>query len=896
MLEELVVRAVLRDELSGPLTRTRREIRGATHDIEKMGAASETTGRRAGTIGMGLKRMGVGIAAVGLLAAGTSVKMAADFQQATNVLVTAAGETQAGLAQVRTGIRQIATETGTSFKDLEAGAYVLAKANYHGAASMKILRAAAQGAREENASLAAVTNAMTSVMASYHLGPDKAVQVMNALKTGAGQAKVTMEEFAASLSTVIPIASATGISIGQVFGAVGTLTQHGTTAHEATQEVAATIRGLVKMNRPQMTELAQLGLDPSDISGNLGKRGITGTLDLINNAILGHMTGPGGRVALSAFNQSQSAKHDLEIMRANMDPRLGALASAYTAGKITQKDWRATLKGSSTTDASLLSQYASLSNKANGFNSFVRSGDPAAQVYTGALARAMGSSIGLNTALQLVGPENAASTRGRVGAVTASLTNKSKDVEGWASTQKLLNVELDRGVRYVQSFAIGVGTALIPKVISAGGHFLTWAQHSAILAGDVDAVRSIVHDAGVVFSRDLLPPLKVLIGLSFVTISAGLHVLAATIGFIADHPTVGAVLVGLAAGMAAFKLVVAGTALINGMRYFIVALKGIAAAEGVIGVLRALTVGMVGLDTAMAANPVGIIVAALVGLGVAFTLAWKHSETFRDIVEAGIRFVGKAFLTYVDMVLWGIEKMLQGLAHLPKWLGGGIASDALKEVRKMRTAIQGMKDDLDRLGKPVVIPISAQISADAHKIIAAARASGASATEATRLANTYKHVGDTTISRVAGGNFARTMAFHAAIAGPGVKVTNAFAGGGGLGWGSGDHQGGRALDLIGPGLPSYAQRARDRGAFAEFHGNGPGRHLHVAVGDTSTSRAGGGDGSGGAVIMLTVQQTIEVTKAMPTEADVTGAAARGLIDATRALTAVGYTVVPGGRG
>jgi hypothetical protein len=73
----------------------------------------------------------------------------------------------------------------------------------------------------------------------------------------------------------------------------------------------------------------------------------------------------------------------------------------------------------------------------------------------------------------------------------------------------------------------------------------------------------------------------------------------------------------------------------------------------------------------------------------------------------------------------------------------------------------------------------------------------------------------------------------------GIRNTN-------LGSLNSDHLSGRAFDLTGDNLVSYAQNVKNSGGFAEFHG-GPGadRHLHVVppVGDSSSPasiNAGGG--------------------------------------------------------
>lgn len=65
-----------------------------------------------------------------------------------------------------------------------------------------------------------------------------------------------------------------------------------------------------------------------------------------------------------------------------------------------------------------------------------------------------------------------------------------------------------------------------------------------------------------------------------------------------------------------------------------------------------------------------------------------------------------------------------------------------------------------------------------------------------------------------------------------------------LGSPSSDHAAGRAFDLVGQNLGQYQKLVSEAGGFAEFHGRGGSRHLHVVppLGDTATSRAGYGSG------------------------------------------------------
>jgi len=416
----------------------------------------------AATVGASMVKVGKGASLVGLGVAVAATKMAGDFQAETAVLQTAAGETTKGLATVRAGILNISQNTGTGIKNLTDGMYTIEKAGFRGRDGLKVLTAAAQGAREENAKLADVTNAMTSIMASYHLKATDSVRVMNGMKTAAGEGKITMEEFSGAMSTVLPIASANKIAFEQVAGAVATLTQHGTSAREATHELGATIRALASPNMVAQREMARFGLSSVDVSQNLGKRGLTGTIELLTKTILSKM-GPSGKILLSAFEGTKQSAEDARIMLSKIPPEFQKTAKAFMDGKIDADQWNATIKGAPVNIAPMLRGFNTLVNRSHGFSRELKSGGPAAKTYTDALKKMSGGAIGLNTILQLSG-ESFDGFKERVGKVGESFHHSSKDVEGWKTTQKLLNVQLDMAKQRLQVLMITIGTKLIPVV------------------------------------------------------------------------------------------------------------------------------------------------------------------------------------------------------------------------------------------------------------------------------------------------------------------------------------------------------------------------------------------------------------------------------------------------
>lgn len=91
---------------------------------------------------------------------------------------------------------------------------------------------------------------------------------------------------------------------------------------------------------------------------------------------------------------------------------------------------------------------------------------------------------------------------------------------------------------------------------------------------------------------------------------------------------------------------------------------GFLAYESVVGTINLVTKAIDGLRAAMAllstvmdANPIGLTVAVVVALGVAFMTAYKHSKTFRDGVNSAIKAIGNT----VGNVAKTVAKAFSGL-------------------------------------------------------------------------------------------------------------------------------------------------------------------------------------------------------------------------------------------
>jgi hypothetical protein len=212
-----------------------------------------------------------------------------------------------------------------------------------------------------------------------------------------------------------------------------------------------------------------------------------------------------------------------------------------------------------------------------------------------------------------------------------------------------------------------------------------------VLRNDFDQLK---EDLG----KKLLPVIKILTDFLTDKLIPGLRSLGT---FIKNNSTVLLVLAGsVTAGVVAWKaylaiqkLVAVSTTVLKVAQILLTGgqLKSIAATNG-------LAASMLRLNAVMRANPIGLIVTAIALLVAGFIIAYKKSETFRNVVGE----VAKAVLTYVGFMIkiWGvmittIMKVVTGplrlfltvMSKLP-----GVGSTAKNALGLIDGAIEGVGD------------------------------------------------------------------------------------------------------------------------------------------------------------------------------------------------------------
>jgi len=228
---------------------------------------------------LGSALMGAAVVGAGILA----VKAAGDFQQGLTSLVTGAGLASKDVGKVHDAILQMAQDTGTSTKQLVDGMYMISSAGFPAAQALDILKASAEGAKVGNADLGIVADATTTILKDYPNTMNGAAGAVNALVATVANGKTHMQDLAQSLAMILPTASAAGVSLFDVMGAMATMTGEGVPAANAATYLRQTILSLVAPGGAAKKTLDDIGLSSKQVADSLKTQGLPATLQLITD-------------------------------------------------------------------------------------------------------------------------------------------------------------------------------------------------------------------------------------------------------------------------------------------------------------------------------------------------------------------------------------------------------------------------------------------------------------------------------------------------------------------------------------------------------------------------------------------------------------------------------------
>jgi TP901 family phage tail tape measure protein len=478
------------------------------------------------------KNFGMAALAVGAVGV-VAVDMAAKYETSTNKLVTSAGESKGALDEVRQGMLGMAGEVGVSAEKLSDAMYKVESAGYHGSAGLGLLKAAEQGAKAEGADGARVADALSSAMRDYYPHAQSAADVtkystdvMSKLIGATSAGKMTFDELSGSLNSILPVASAAKVSLNDTLGVLASMTVHGISAEQATQNMADAIRHLQAPTQTMSKAMATLGIDSQDVAAKLGERGLSGTMQFLSDKVKNSMPPGSDRVIL-----------ELGTAASKSTPQVQALAQKVLDGSITMAAFSKEAKGLDPISAKQAASFATLAASYHQLGNQQMSGGQVMATYGGQMQKVMGDATGLKVALMTTG-ENAGYTADAIKQVSGSTADAKGNVKGWAEVQDSFNQKMAETKASLGALAINLGNALLPvlkPVVDVFAQFAGWLAKNPAIAKALAIAVGVLTVALIAMTVALwaasLTPMTLIVG----AIVAGVVLLIAVIVLLITH-------------------------------------------------------------------------------------------------------------------------------------------------------------------------------------------------------------------------------------------------------------------------------------------------------------------------------------------------------------------------
>ena len=295
------------------------------------GSVADVTKPIAEFTGWALK-LETGMLAAGAAVTAFAVKTAGEFDTAFRQITTLIEEPVSALGGFRDSILEYAATSTKPLEDITSALTAAIGSGVRWSESLDLIRAAEQLAVATRADLKGTTEVLVSTLNAYGMSTDEAKGVSDLFFKIIADGKIEMNDLAASLAMVTPVAAASGVSLKEVGAVVATLTAAGVQPSTAIEYLRSAISNIIKPSEQAAKMAAELGIQFD--AQTLKSRGLAAVLEDVGRATEGdagkmsRLIGDvGGLTAVMTLTGAQATKFKDEL--AAMGDVTGSVAAAF---------------------------------------------------------------------------------------------------------------------------------------------------------------------------------------------------------------------------------------------------------------------------------------------------------------------------------------------------------------------------------------------------------------------------------------------------------------------------------------------------------------------------------------------------------------------------------------
>lgn len=252
---------------------------GFTASAARFGTAAVSVGRRL-TTSLTLPIVAAGAAAF---------KTAADFQSSMSRIQGLVGIAGDEVASMRDRVLALSGQTAKSPQELADALFFLTSAGLRGDDALAALEASAKASAAGLGATQDITLAVAGALQSYKAEGLDAAAATDILVATVRAGNLEAADLAGNLGQILPVASAAGVGLEEVGGAVALITRTGLGASEAITGIRAAILALQSPTAEAAKALADAGVSTDRLRRVLAEQGLPAALKLVRDATGGNV-------------------------------------------------------------------------------------------------------------------------------------------------------------------------------------------------------------------------------------------------------------------------------------------------------------------------------------------------------------------------------------------------------------------------------------------------------------------------------------------------------------------------------------------------------------------------------------------------------------------------------
>jgi len=204
-----------------------------------------------------------------------TIQTGRDFEREWANVTTMLNISRTATEKMKHELRMLSPTLGDT-TELAKGMYQVLSASIEPAKAIKFLGEAAKSAKAGVTETKVAVDAMTTVINAYGMEAEAATEISDIMFAIVKKGKLTYEELATSLGTVVPVAATVGVNFRDVGAAVATLTRQGIVASKATMQLRQVMMAILKPSEEAKQTAEELGIEMGSMA--LKAKGLSGFL------------------------------------------------------------------------------------------------------------------------------------------------------------------------------------------------------------------------------------------------------------------------------------------------------------------------------------------------------------------------------------------------------------------------------------------------------------------------------------------------------------------------------------------------------------------------------------------------------------------------------------------